>query len=191
MYANIKSKIHEEKSFSRKFRLADVKRRYVGFTVEETEGGFLLQAPATLTKYGAYDTTDRPATFQLNLPDRQLVIDGKRHWPFEGVQTTKTKDMVPAYHEIATKIALRAFRSEDVPDRHYGIIPGDFRFDGVGNPIFTIAKKRSEAYFLLFYGDCPLHGFAGSQRYNMVSVDGIWMAFIPIALADQILAGRS
>lgn len=186
MYArNIKNEFYGEKNFSRRLELSDVKSQYEGFTVEETDGGFLLTSPATMTKYGAFDTKDRQTTFTLKLPQHQLVVEGEQHWPFEGIRNANLNS---AYCNIAYRVARLAFCRGAVEKCRYGAIPGDFRFDKVGNPVFTVTTNRKEAYFLMFYSDRPLHGFAGSRRYNMVMADDIWMAFIPIALAEQMIA---
>ena len=184
--SSIRSEIFTEKDFSRKLKPSEVARHYRHFKVEETDAGFTLTAPATMTKYGAFDTQDRPATFSLQLPRYQLVVKGERHWPFEKLDGKNT--VTPVYGDIADAIARNAFSRGAAAGCSFGVVPGDFRFNRAGNPVFTVSMDRKDAYFIMFYSDSPLHGFAGSRRYNMVTAGGIWMASIPIALVEQMSA---
>lgn len=194
MYAaSIKSNFYEVDEFTRLIKETDVRRRYQDFGAElsKSEDGFQLVMPAIITRYASYDTAQRQVRFMLQLPNRLLVIDRHVHWPLEALKKT---NIAPAYCDLAHSIARRVFVPSVLCDVQYGVTPGDFIYSGTGEPIFKVTTRRRDAFYVMFYADMPLNGFAGVQRHTMVKLGaeddlgrGIYMMFMPVALVDRLL----
>lgn len=187
---SIKGSFFSGKDFKRSITATDAAKRYKwAEVVDEDTKALRLSTPAVFTNYAGYDNKRVASVLTVIMPKRQLVIDKHGHWPFEALRESNIE---PAYNDLANRIARYVIGRRD--NARYGIIPGDFKFDPAGRPIFTVTMDRKDAYFVAFYSNVCPYAFAGLNCYLTLrlgtaldDMTGTFLVIMPIARVDRML----
>ncbi|MBQ9018496.1 hypothetical protein IJ117_01960 [Candidatus Saccharibacteria bacterium] len=183
LFSNIRA------TLGRKLSPRVVRNRYDVFHVDgirDDDGkpvGYELTAPATLYKNVGFQNSTHQVDFSLQMPAQQFMVDGVAHWPFESLNLKL--EVEPAYHDIATEFARKAFGERVLGHVHYGIMPGVINYED-GNPVFKIDPEHMNG--ILFYADQPLKAFASFRRYNCVDLGAVQILLLPSAIAAELIA---
>lgn len=175
--------------FGKKISRQQVESRYDVFHVEDVRDangnhiGYELTAPATLYRNVGFQNSVQPTDFTLRMPSQQFIVDGVNHWPFEALNPKLQVE--PAYHDVATSLARKAFGGNVLKHLHYGVMPGIVNYVD-GNPVFEVSAERADS--VLFYADQQITAFAGFHRFNCIDLGAVQILLLPGAIAEELIA---
>ena len=175
--------------YGKKISRQQVEARYDVFHVEDVcdasgnHIGYELTAPAVLHRNVGFQNSVQPADFTLRMPSQQFIVDGVAHWPFEALNLKLQVE--PAYHDVATNLARKAFGGNALKHLHYGVMPGVVNYID-GNPVFEVSAEHADS--VLFYADQQLTAFAGFHRFNCIDLGAVQILLLPGAIAEELIA---